>query len=427
VPAAAKDGRLSNAARAGLGVSLVAMGTSTFTTLGLGALAPYLRASLHLSTFEVGALPALVFLGALTVSARAGHLTDRVGAGRALILSQLGVATGVAIAALAPGRAVFLAGVGIAGIGYGAVNPATNVLSTSLVPRRRRGLFLSIKQTGVTIGGLVAGIVLPRLADAVGWRAALLIPIAMLLTSASVGLWVTRRETAGWFDVPPATAASQATVRVRVPGPAATALFGFISSGVQLSVAAYLTVYLVDTQHFSRPTAGLALSVAFGAACLGRICWGSLSDRFFSTHATTLGVTSIGSAAGIAAIAAGVHGAALWPVVAVVGFCSIGWNGVYMALLADRAGDAKLGRATGRGLMFLYGGVVLVPPLLGVLQDSAHSWSALWAVACTAVVAAAAVLALGRRTEVSVRSGERGGGGTPAASARPPAPAGTAP
>ena len=57
--------------------------------------------------------------------------------------------------------------------------------------------------------------------------------------------------------------------------------------------------------------------------------------------------------------------------------------------------------------MFLYGGVVLVPPLLGVLQDATDSWPAMWAVACAAVVAAAAVLALGPRTEVSVRSGER--------------------
>jgi len=387
------------------------MGTSTFTTLGLGALAPYLRASLHLSTFEIGALPALVFLGALTVSARAGRLTDRIGAGRALVGSQLGVAAGVAVAAVAPSRALFLAGVAIAGLGYGAVNPATNVLSTSLVPRRRRGLFLSVKQAGVTAGGLVAGIVLPRLADALGWRAALAIPISLLLVSASVGVWVVRRESAGWFDAPPASSMEEARVSVRVPGPAATGLFGFISSGVQLSIAAYLTVYLVDTQHFSRPVAGLGLSVAFGAACLGRISWGSISDRFFSSHATTLIVTSIGSLAGLAAISAGVSGAALWPVIALVGFCSIGWNGVYMALLTDRAGDLDLGRVTGRGLMFLYGGVVLVPPLLGAFQDAVRSWPAMWAVGGGAVLAAAAVLAFGPRVTVLVRSGERRVGG----------------
>src|SRR5437762_4878196 len=76
----------------GLALSLLAMGTSTFTTLGLGALAPYLRSEFHLSTFEVGALPALVFLGAVTASVPAGRLTDRIGAGRALALSLAGVA-----------------------------------------------------------------------------------------------------------------------------------------------------------------------------------------------------------------------------------------------------------------------------------------------------------------------------------------------
>ena len=381
------------------------MGTSTFATLGLGALAPYLRASLHLSTFEVGALPALVFLGALVVSVRAGRLTDRIGAGRALVGGQLGVALGIGVATLAPGRTLFLIGVGIAGLGYGAVNPATNVLSTSLVPRRRRGLFLSVKQTGVTLGGLIAGIALPRLADAIGWREALLVPIGMLLVSALVAVWVARRETIGWFDLP-AQASAGTIVHLRVPGLKVTAVFGFVSSGIQLSVAAYLTVFLVDTHHFSRPNAGLALSVAFGAGCVGRVAWGSISDRFFASHATTLVISSGGSLVGLAMISAGVHGVLLWLVIALVGFCSIGWNGVYMALLTDRAGDVKLGQATGRGLMFLYGGVVVLPPLLGALHDTVRSWSTVWAVACGAVLAAMTMLALGPRVSVSVRSGE---------------------
>ena len=104
------------------------MGTSTFATLGLGALAPYLRSTFNLSTFEVGALPALVFLGAFSVSIPSGRLTDRVGAGRALVISQLGVSAGIGLAAIAPNAEVFLVAVFLAGIGYGSVNPATNVL-----------------------------------------------------------------------------------------------------------------------------------------------------------------------------------------------------------------------------------------------------------------------------------------------------------
>jgi fucose permease len=120
----------------GLGVSATATAASTFSTLGLGALAPTLRSSLHLSTAEVGLIPGLVSLGALTASVPAGRVTDRIGAGRSLTLALLGVAAGVIIAVLAPGRWVFLGGAFVAGLGYGAVNPATNVRLDARGPRR---------------------------------------------------------------------------------------------------------------------------------------------------------------------------------------------------------------------------------------------------------------------------------------------------
>ena len=347
-----------------------------------------------------------MFLGALSVSLPAGRLTDRLGAGATLALALTGVAFGIGIAALAASKTLFLCGVALGGVGYGAVNPATNVLSTSMVPRRHRAFFLSIKQTGVTLGGLLAGAILPSLAGALGWRSALMVPIAMLFGCALGAVWAARRERAGWFDAPVVAGGRSGLVSVPVPSAKATAVFGFVSSGVQLSVAGYLTIYLVDTHHFSRPAAGAGLSVAFAAGCVGRLAWGALSDRRFASHASTLVVRSAGSAIGLLALTSGVGGVMLWAVIALVGFCSIGWNGVYMALITDRAGDAKLGRATGRGLMFLYGGVVVIPPLLGALHDAVHSWPAVWAAAAAAVLGAGGLLAFGPRRLISVPSRE---------------------
>ena len=384
----------------GLEVSLTTMATSTFATLGLGALAPYVRSAFHLSTFEVGLLPALVFGGALAASVPAGHLTDRFGAGRTLFVSQLCIAAGIGLAALVSSRGWFFTGVWIAGLGYGAVNPATNVLSTSLVPRSRRALFLSVKQAGVPLGGLLAGAALPRLADSLGWRAALGVAVGMLLCTSLAGLWVARREALGWFAplaLPRLGTAKTAAASVLVPGSIPTALFGFVMSGVQFSLAGYLTVYLVDEHGFSRPTAGLALSVAFGAACLGRVVWGWLSDRRFASHANTLVLVSAGSVLGLVAFTTGVSGASLWLAIVAIGVCSIGWNGVYMALITDGAAARRLGRATGRGLLFIYGGVVFLPPLLGVLNDAVGSWSTMWAAATGAVILAGGALALSPR------------------------------
>ncbi|HET6870398.1 MAG TPA: MFS transporter, partial [Solirubrobacteraceae bacterium] len=387
----------------GLGVSATATAASTFSTLGLGALAPTLRASLHLTTAEVGLIAGLVSLGALTASVPAGHVTDRIGAGRSLTLALLGVTAGVVIAVLAPGRWVFLGGAFVAGLGYGAVNPATNVLSTALVPRRRRALFLSVKQTGVTLGGLAAGLALPRLAQWLGWRSALTLAIAVLLGGVVMGLWAARREAAGWFDSTRGVPAGRsASTSLSLPRIAPTALFGFVMSGVQFSLAAYLTVYLVDTHGFSKTTAGTALSVAFASACVGRIAWGWLSDRWFTSHATTLAVIAGASAATIAAMASGISGPSLWLIMVMIGLSSIAWNGVYMALITEPAARDGLGRATGRGLTAIYAGSALVPPLLGAVKDVSDSWPVAWGVAVGAVLLAGAILAGTSRRLVAV-------------------------
>jgi hypothetical protein len=73
-----------------------------------------------------------------------------------------------------------------------------------------------------------------------------------------------------------------------------------------------------------------------------------------------------------------------------------------MALITDRAAGRGLGHATGRGLMFLYGGVVLVPPTLGAIKDGVGSWTAAWVAASVAVLVALSTLALGPRTVVEV-------------------------
>jgi fucose permease len=375
-------------------VSATATAVSTFSTLGLGALAPTLRTSLHLTTAEVGLIAGLVSLGALTASVPAGHVTDRIGAGRSLTLALLGVTAGVIIAMLAPGRWVFLGGAFVAGLGYGAVNPATNVLSTALVPRRRRALFLSVKQTGVTVGGLAAGLALPRVAQSLGWRSALALAIAVLLAGVLMGLWAARREAEGWFDsTRGAPAGRSASTSLSLPRVAPTALFGFVMSGVQFSLAGYLTVYLVDAHGFSKTTAGTALSVAFASACVGRIAWGWLSDHWFASHATTLSLIAVASAAAIAAMASGIGGVSLWLIMVMIGLSSIAWNGVYMALITEPATRDGLGRATGRGLTAIYAGSALVPPLLGAVKDATDSWPVAWGVAVGAVLLAGAVLA----------------------------------
>ena len=93
-------------------------------------------------------------------------------------------------------------------------------------------------------------------------------------------------------------------------------------------------------------------------------------------------------------------GLLIWPCVALVGFANIGWNGVYMTLVAEAAPSGRIGRVSGSSLRVVFAGAVVLPPLLGLVADRA-GWTAAWLGACAlaafaAIAMTAAVLAQAR-------------------------------
>src|SRR3984957_10283375 len=75
---------------------------------------------------------------------------------------------GIVLVASAQLPLVILAGI-ILGLGYGPVTPASSHILVRQSPAGRRALIFSIKQTGVPLGGVLAGGIVPVLILAVGW------------------------------------------------------------------------------------------------------------------------------------------------------------------------------------------------------------------------------------------------------------------
>lgn len=376
-------GRAAPGPLAVVGVSLAALAAGTFATVGIGALAPELQADLDFSRAEIGALTALNAAGAALASRRAGRLTDAVGPARVLILSLVLFAAMVATWALAPTGAVFMAAVLVAGLAYGGINPPTNVVIAGQLVQRL-GLFMSIKQTGVPIGGFLAGLVLPPVAIAAGWRAAFGLAALLALAIAVCGL---RLRGAAVLRGGSEEATGRSPLRERL----GISLYGALMAGTQWVFLTYLVLYLTESEQLSLHLAGVALAVATAASVAGRLFWGWLSDRR-GQRVAVLVAASAAAAAMLVLLAAGAAGPAVWPIAAVMGAALVGWNGVFHALVADRAGPGNLGRVSGETMTFVFGGSVVVPPVLGLVSERTDSWTLLWALAAGLAVLAALVL-----------------------------------
>jgi MFS family permease len=380
-----------------VGVSISALATATFAISAIGVLAPKLQSAFDLSRTGVGLLTSLMFLGAAVGSGPAGKLTDRCRPALVLGLSMAAFAGAVAVLAVAPTRAVLLAAVALAGLAYGGVNPPTNVMVAGRLARRV-GFFLGLKQSGVPLGGLLAGVILPPVALAYGWRVSVgLAAVVCGLAAVAVVLVRNARRM-----VLASSAQGKEVGRRQI---AALGTFGFVMAGTQWAFLTYLVLFLTEQLHFGLALAGLALALAQGLGACARLAWGWLSD----VSGRRLDVLLIMAAMQVAALEllalVPVRGA-VWPLVGLAGLSVVGWNGAFYGLVAETAGPGRIGEVSGRALVLIFAGSVAFPPLLGALVDAVDSWRPLWAV-CGGMVAIAAIVlrtGLRRSTEIALVS-----------------------
>jgi MFS family permease len=349
---------------AALVATTLAQVLATMAVYGLPVLAPFAAAELGVPPSLVGAQVALVYAAAALCSGMTGRLPARLGPARCTQLS-LGCAAAGAAAMVLGGVAAVVAGSVLLGLAYGLTSPAATLVLSRLSPPARRNMVFSIKQMGVPLGGTLAGLLLPSVAQVFGWRGAMAgVAAALALATLGFGLFRSAWDSArGATQEAGATLGAMAAVRAG-RGLPALALMGASYSAIQLSLSAFAVTMLVQEFGWGAVAAGAAAAAVQASGAAARLVWAVAADRSGSAPAT-LAVIGLGTAAAALAMPF----APDWPELAVMallcgfGACSAGWNGVMMAEVARRAPAGAAGAAAGGALSVTYGGVVLGPLL----------------------------------------------------------------
>lgn len=363
-----------------LAVTTAIQSLVSMAVLTLPVMAPAVAQALGTSATYTGLYVALVYVGAIFASLSAGNAVARFGAIR---VSQGGLvlcAAGLALSAL-PSLPAIAAGALLIGLGYGPITPASSHLLVRTTPADRMSVVFSIKQTGVPLGGVLAGAIVPGVMLWVGWQAALLFVAAANLVCAAVAQPLRAGLDA---DRDPATRlalgnlAGPLKLVLSYPALRMLAACSFAFSITQLSFTSYLVTYLDATLAYGLVTAGIAMSLAQLGGVGGRVFWGYVSDRWFGARRmlTTLSLLMTVAALATALLHPGLPVPLVMAVLVVFGTSAIGWNGIYLAEVARRAPAGQAGLATGGTLAFTFFGVVLGPPLFGALSGLAGTYRA---------------------------------------------------
>lgn len=348
--------------------------------LTLPVMAPVVGQAIGVSATYVGLYVALVYAGAMFGSLAAGAAVAHFGAIR---VSQGGLvlcALGLALCAV-PSLPVITLGALLIGVGYGPVTPASSHLLARTTTPANMSMVFSLKQTGVPLGGVLAGAIVPGLMLLTNWQAALLwVALACLVCAAlaqplRAGLDTDRDASRplalGHLGRPIHLVLSHRALRT-------LAICSFFFSATQLSLVTYLVSYLYDSLAYGLVAAGFALSVSQTAGIGGRVLWGYVADRFLGARRM---LAALGALMALCALATALLVPAMptwlvWLILALFGASAIGWNGVYLAEVARQAPAGQASMATGGTLAFTFLGVVLGPPLFGALSGLFHSYRA---------------------------------------------------
>lgn len=381
-----------------LGMAMGSFGGPT-----LGVLAPFLVEEFGLSEREIGWLSMTYGIVGMLVSVRAGHLVDRIGGIRALAILFVVAMAGVVTYAAALSYWVLFIGSLLVGVSTALSNPATNRVLYDSAAIRARGAVLGVKQSGLLAGMVLCGLVVPFVAQWLGWRGGLLFLLFAPLLGLLLVAWASRArisggdpevagtESGGSEDGSEATD-SEATDPGQEPRRRLRTmpLWGAaMTMGIALSsVITFTPLFAVNADLVPSTHAGLVTVLLGVTGGVSRVLLGHFFDRR-SQHDTALMVgLALAGAGGILLLYAASASSwpwLLWAGVVVVGMTAMAWNVVAVMGIMKR-GKGNVGRVSGHFMSGFLAGFVVGPALFGWIVSTAAGWSAAWGATALALL-----------------------------------------
>lgn len=355
-----------------LGVVLtLAMGVGPLVIFTLSSLSPQLVSFLGVQRVQFGLLATVTYLAAAPLCLMAGPIMRWLDATTVLFTLFVLAAVALALVSGAQSWGWLVCAAFLSGVVQSMSNPVTNLLvSTSSSPRR--GALMGVKQAGVQMGQLCAGVV-ALAALVVSWRAAsfatvLICVFALLLT---VGLRRTRAQP------------SVVSAGPRGLPRQAWWLFAY-SFCVALAVQAtnvYLPLFGTERIGLSPSVAGSTMTLVGLLGIASRIGWGRASDgpRSASSALRILVGTSLVAASVLGVATVSASPALLWTGVIIHAAGAIAANVVIIHALITIVRPEQVAAASGYQALAQYLGFSVGPVSFGLLVDHVGTYAVGWA------------------------------------------------
>jgi len=360
-------------------VMLIQQALSYMSSVVLPNMAPLVAAATHADPNLIGYHTGIFYFASSIWQLSSGGFIIRFGPIR---MSQFSLFTiGIGLMMGVTGNLwVFAAAAALMGTGASFSTPASSHLLARYSPPGYAPLIFSIKQTGVPVGGLLAGTMVPLLLVMVGWQGAFVVTGAICIAFAVMLQPVRDR-----FDVDrkpdhhlkPVEIWNNFYQVLHRPELRDLALAMFCFVGLQGLFGSYFVT--IVSQQLGKPltTANHIFSLAMSAAVFARILWGWVGSRLIPAR-MLLGILALVMV--VASVGTGFYDSS-WSVLMITAvavlYCisAIGWHGLLLSDIARLAPPGNIGGTTGAVLAFGASGMMSYPVIYALIVSTTGNYN----------------------------------------------------
>ncbi len=357
------------------GLAFIGLVGSSSLMLGLSVLAPMLMVAADMPPAAFGWVSGAAGLGSVWLYMANSAFTVPLGPIKALIVAAFVAIAGAALFASGI-YALMIAGAILIGFAYATMTPAGTQILADNTPSARRNRIFSLRQTGVPLGGVIAGVGGSALAAQYGWRIALAAFAAFVLVTSIPLLLAPRHFNETRPRSPFRLDALFALSNLRqpfltiaaIPGLRLIALASIGFATVQGILNTFFVTFLANGLGYDLKLAGLLYALNQAASVAGRVAYGFIADALGSPRPVlcALSALSAASALAIASLGSGWSLPTLAAVAIFSGLAVATWNGLFVAEVASLAPE-QVSQASAGATFFVFGTYVVVPPLAGLV------------------------------------------------------------
>lgn len=277
-------------------------------------------------------------------------------------------------------------------LGASAVStPASSHILARVCPPRLAPLIFSVKQTGVPVGSLIGGLLIPTLLGVVFYSATLgsTFRLGAYGTALVTGLIVficalALQPLQAYFDRErkPETKLSVADLRTTLQLVLGNyplrdiAFSAFAFGGLQAMFSGFFILFMIDGLHYSETEAGTVFALASVSAIVARILWGVLGGTWVPARWVMAGIGFFGGVAALmmASIDLSWSLAEIIAVAVLFNVTALSWHGILLAETARLAPPDQVGGVTGGVLAFTSVAMMIYPAVYGGLLAYSGSY-----------------------------------------------------